>query len=82
MPTRDSILEHEVHDGVDRILAAQLRHLGERLARERLERVRLELDEQHAVGEPAARYRFSQSSLGVRIACAIFLRVAGSRSRL
>ena len=33
-------------------------------------------------GDPAARKRFSQSFDGVMIACAIFLRMAGSLSRL
>ena len=33
-------------------------------------------------GEPAARYRFSHSVVGVTMACAIFFRVAGSRRRV
>ena len=57
--------------------------LGERLAGQRLERLGLELDEQHAVGRAGGEVEvLPVVASACVIACAIFLRVAGSCSRL
>ena len=44
------ILEHQIHDRVGHLFAAQFRHFRKRLAGQRLQRVGFELDEQHAIG--------------------------------
>ena len=49
-PIDDVGLDEQVERGVDPVLAAHLRDLGERLARQRLHRVRPEPHEQDALG--------------------------------